>query len=176
LGGKLAIYRIRQFLHAANALIRPETASEAAASRMLPPAAVSLFRSMPRYDRQHALSVANTLKEQGHTDEDLLVAALLHDVGKTALAGGALRLWHRVAVVLLRVLGPGLLQRIGREQPGSWRYPFFVQQHHSAISAELAREAGCSEVSVALIRHHEDPSAEGGDHLLEALQAADGMN
>jgi hypothetical protein len=104
---------------------------------------------------------------------------LLHDVGKTAKQPGRLRLWHRVAVVLLRALQPGLLERLG-ELPSesfappdaigshgqrhgrfqwnceSWRVPFFVQKHHAAISAELAREAGCSAESVELILHHED--------------------
>jgi hypothetical protein len=172
----LAIYRVWQFLRAASAWTQAETAGEVVTIRVLPPAAVSLFQAMPRYDRRHALSVANSLQELGYTESDLLAAALLHDVGKTALPGGALRLWHRVAVVLLRAWWPGLLERIGQERPGSWRYPFFVQRHHAAISADLAREAGCSAATVALIRRHEDPGDPGDDRLLAALRSADGMH
>mgnify|MGYP001823615047 CR=1 FL=1 len=114
----------------------------------------------------------------------LLAAALLHDVGKTGVPGdatgrkasGALRLWHRVAVVLMRAFWPGLLERIGKDQPGSWRYPFFVQQHHAQIGADLAQKAGCSPRTVALIRHHEDLRGCLDDPVLAALQAADGMN
>jgi len=105
----------------------------------------------------------------------LLAAALLHDVGKTPPQGGRLRLWHRVAVVLMRAFWPGLLERIARNQPGSWRQPFYVQGHHAEIGAELARQAGCSSITVALIRRHEGLQRQA-DELLAALQAADGLN
>lgn len=142
----------------------------------LPAAAVELFQAMPRYDQRHALSVFRTLRQQGHAEPDLLAAALLHDVGKTVPRGGGLRLWHRVAVVLMRAFWPGLLERLGRDEPGSWRQAFYVQQHHAALGAELARQAGCSTTTVDMIRRHEDPPERTDDPLLAALQAVDGMN
>jgi hypothetical protein len=81
-----------------------------------------------------------------------------------------------VAVVLMRALSPGLLERIGEDRPGSWRRPFFVQQHHAAIGAELARQAGCSTRTVELISRHEELPDQAQDPLLAALQAADGLN
>ncbi len=171
-----AIYRVRQFVRAAGAWVQSIGADADLVGYYLSPAAADLFRAMPRYDRQHALNVCRTLLEQGYGEPDLLAAALLHDAGKTARQEGALRLWHRVAVVLMRACWPGLLERIGQERPGSWRRPFFVQQHHAAIGAELARGVGCSTTTVELIRRHEDPPDQADDPLLAALQAADSMN
>ena len=168
-----ALYRVRQFVQAAGAWAQPGRADETLVSRYLPPAGERLFQAMPAYDRRHGLLVLQTLRQQGHTDPDLLAAALLHDVGKTVGEAGRLRLWHRVAVVLMRSAAPTLLQRLGSEQSAGWRQPFYVQQHHAALSAELARQAGCSARAVALIRCHEGPPAETDDPLLAALQAVD---
>jgi hypothetical protein len=169
-----AIYRVRQFVRAAGAWVRPKDTD--AARRYLPSPALDLFQTMPRYDRQHALNVFRSLQQRGHGEPDLLAAALLHDMGKTAYPAGGVRLWHRVAVVLMRTFWPGLLERIGQDRPGSWRQPFFVQQHHAAIGAELARQAGCSPRTAELIHHHEDPTGLADDPWLAALQAADGAN
>jgi putative nucleotidyltransferase with HDIG domain len=169
-----AIYRIRQFVRAAGAWLHADDAEQV--HRILPPAAANLFRGMPGYDRRHALSVLRHLQEGGQTDSDLLAAALLHDVGTTADQTRRMRLWHRVAVVLLRAVSPVAIERIGRDEPGSWRQPFYVQQHHGAIGAELAREVGCSPRTADLIRLHEEPAGETGDSLLAALQAADSAN
>jgi putative nucleotidyltransferase with HDIG domain len=170
-----AAYRVRQFVQAVDAWIRPLDIEQAWAEACLPEQAQKLFRAMPRYDQQHALKVFHTLQREGHIDPDLLAAALLHDVGKAPAQEGRLRLWHRVAVVLMRTFWPGLLERIGRNEPGSWRQPFYVQQHHAEIGAELARQAGCSPITVDLIRRHEG-TPEQADELLAALQAADGVN
>jgi putative nucleotidyltransferase with HDIG domain len=169
-----AIYRIRQFARAAGAWARPEDLEEVRCH--LSPSALRLFEAMPRYDRQHGRKVLRTLQERGHTDPDLLSAALLHDIGKTACGSGRLQLWHRVAVVLMRALWPGLVESIGQDRPGTWRYPFFLQEHHAATGAELARKAGCSPKTVDLILHHEDQPEQGDDPLLAALQAADSVS
>jgi putative nucleotidyltransferase with HDIG domain len=169
-----ALYRVRQFLLAVVAW-RGLGHAEGEVMDCLPPDAARLFRHMPSYDRRHALRVAQMLRERGHGEPELLAAALLHDVGKTAQDEGRLRLWHRVAVVLLR-LWPGLLRQVAEDRPGSWRYPFYVQQQHAAIGAERASRAGCSPRTVQLVRRHEDGPCEAGDAWLAALQAADDEN
>jgi hypothetical protein len=169
-----AIYRVRQFFRAAAAWLQPEPEDEIRAH--LPPEAAQVFAAMPRYDRQHALQVLRTLEARGYRDPDLLAAALLHDAGKTGRQTGALRLWHRVAVVLMRAFRPGLLERLGEDRPGSWREPFYVQTHHAALGARLARQVGCSAVTVELIQRHEDPPGTSEDIMLQALQAADNLN
>lgn len=169
-----AIYRVRQFLRAVGSGLRPVPEDEFGA--YLGPEAVRVFGQMPRYDRLHALQVLRTLKAQGQRDPDLLAAALLHDAGKTVRPEGALRLWHRVAVVLMRAFRPKLLEQLGEDSPGSWRRPYYVQTHHADLGAELAHRVGCSPVTVELIRRHEDPPGTSDDALLVALQAADSQN
>jgi hypothetical protein len=171
-----AIYRVQQFVRAAGTWVRPTQIDDGLVRRYLPPAAVELFRAMPAYDRRHALAVFHSLRAGGHAEPDLLAAALVHDVGKTLYVGGSVRLWHRVTSVLLRRVSPALLERMGADRPGSWRQPFFVQQHHAAIGAELARQAGCNARTVELIEHHEQEVGGEDDDLLSALRAADSLN
>jgi hypothetical protein len=169
-----AIYRVRQFVRAVGAWVRRDDMDQVRS--ILPLPAVDLFQSMPRYDQQHALNVLHTLQEQGHTEPALLVAALLHDTGKTIQPSGALRLWHRVVVVLLRACWPDALERLGRHEAEGWQRPFYVQQHHAALGAELAREAGCSQLAVDLILYHEESPDEADSPLLAALKSADNAN
>jgi putative nucleotidyltransferase with HDIG domain len=171
-----ALYRIQQFARAAGSWVRPAQIDAGPVSRYLSPAGIELFRAMPRYDQRHALAVFHSLWAEGQKEPDLLVAALLHDVGKTWHPTGGVRLWHRVAAVLLRSLSPELLEQISQDQPGSWRQPFFVQEHHAAISAELAEQVGCGSRVVELIRRHEDPPGVEDDALLSALKAVDSLN
>jgi hypothetical protein len=171
-----AIYRVRQFLRAATAWIRPVAVDEDLLRQFLPPRAVALFRAMPGYDRHHALAVFEALRAAGHGEPDLLAAALLHDVGKSSSGVARIRIGHRVATVLLHAFWPGAVERIGQDRPGNWRRPFLVQQHHAALGAELAKAACCSPGTVELIRRHEDACRGGDDALLAALQAADSLN
>ena len=171
-----ALYRIQQFLRAVGSWVRPSDGPGEIAGRYLPPAAVRLFEGMSRYDQRHALNVCLALERQGHTEPDLLAAALLHDVGKSVASGARIRLWHRVAVVLIQVAAPGLLGRLAKDEPGNWRQPFHVQLHHAAIGAEAAKQAGCSAATADLIRRHEDAPGHATDPLFAALHAADSEN
>jgi len=166
----------------------------------LTPPQAELFRRMPRCDQRHSLDVFHALARKGYHDHDLMVATLLHDVGKSR---GRLRLWHRVLIVLIKALRPQLLGKLASsppphpplpgegagategglasDEPRSWRYPFFVHQHHPELGAQLAQAAGCSPATVALIRRHQEPPASNPlkthqDKLLAALQEADGVN
>jgi hypothetical protein len=136
---------------------------------------------MPRYDQRHSLNVMRSLRAAGYVDPDLLTAALLHDVAKSS---GPLRLWHRVAIVLLKAFAPRWLDWLAREvRPGHWRYPFYAHRLHPEIGARWAEEAGCAPLTAWLIAHHASSTPQRGDNLeaqekafLAALQRADGEN
>jgi len=158
------VHRVAQFVGHLRASVAPE--EEAVARRLLPVTAWPLYESMPIADRRHAHDVVDRLLAAGVDDTDALVAALLHDAAK----GDRVRLWHRVAGVLLEAFAPALLRRLARDDERSWRYAFHLYLHHDALSALLARQAGSSERAAALI----DGSVTDADaRILRALRAAD---
>ena len=157
-------YRIRQFRDYLRAQV--SDAERDAAHARLPAAAAALFDAMPVADQRHALDVSARLEAEGLRDPDLLAAALLHDAGK----GPRIRLWHRVAVVLVEFAAPGRVEALASANPGSWRYPFYRQFHHAELSAEAALAAGCGPRVAAFITN----APAGTDvQLAAALQAAD---
>ena len=136
------------------------------AARLLPPAAFPLFAAMPVADRRHALDVVERLLSAGIDDREVLSAALLHDAAK----GRRMRLWHRVAGVLLEKLAPAALERLASPDPRSRRHPFHLYLHHGTLSAEMALVAGCGRRVGEFIRG----TAAGDDaRLQQALVAAD---
>ena len=157
-----ALYRSRQFFGSVRPHINESLLEQAFA--LLNDSQRHLFSSMTARDQQHCLDVYNALREQGHDDGDLLVAALLHDAGK-----GKIELWHRVAFVLLEATSPKLLDRFAR--PGdskNWREALYRCRNHPELGAELAREASSSERVSSLISEH------GADERqIAALKAAD---
>jgi hypothetical protein len=167
-----AAYRSRQFFGALRARLGEEERAEVAAH--LTPAEQRLFYSMDLRDQRHALDVFRVLKSGGQRDASLLAAALLHDVGK-----GPIRLWHRVAFVLLKAVSPRLLRRLASGDGPGWRGALARSLDHAERGAALAEAAGSTAETVRLIRLHRSPasasSAEppGGDAALALLQAAD---
>jgi hypothetical protein len=163
---------VRQFLRALAAPLAIEDRQEV--QRTLSPEQWDLFCRMSSVDRQHGLAVFRTLQEQDDPPADLLVAALLHDVGKAAAPPP---LWLRVAVVLLPRFTPRLWESFSRGDPRGWRRPFVLYRQHADIGAQWAARAGCTPLAVALIRRHEEP-VKGSEHeeerLLARLQEVDG--
>ena len=126
-----------------------------------------LFARQSAYEQQHAVALARRVLAGGlPTSRELIAATLLHDVGKTA---ASLHRWQRVLFVLLAAIPGQPLQRLSPAARGPWR-GLWVLQHHPALGAGLARQAGVNDRIAWLIAHHHDPLA---DQELHRLQAAD---
>jgi hypothetical protein len=175
-------YRIGQFFRVSAASLSPLSAAEAAEARAhLPATAWPLFAATARADQRHGLSVLRAMLAAGHTESALLQAALLHDCAKTA---GGVRLWQRVAAVLLKAFAPRRLARLAAQpapRPADPRRGLWDYVNHPQRGAELAAVAGCDPLAVALIVQHQERGAVFPDdplarQLLVALQAADEDN
>lgn len=159
------MHRVAQFVSHVRARVAPDEA--AFARRVLPASAWALFDDMAVADRRHGLDVAQALLDAGHDSADVLAAALLHDAAK----GRRMRLWHRVTGVLLERVAPAVLRRLSAEDPRSWRHPFWLYLHHGPMSADLAEAAGCTALTVRLMRAA--PRTGDEARLVEALRDAD---
>lgn len=123
------------------------------------------------FDRQHLCRVGCHLRNQGITDRDVLVAGLLHDIGKYD-GQARVRLPDRVAKVVLKRLAPGRLRAIATRYPDGPLRGLALTVRHPEVGAHVARTLGCSARTCWLIAHHEEPS-DLGDPDLAAIQAAD---
>jgi hypothetical protein len=132
----------------------------------LTPPQLALFDSMHVADRRHGLDVVRTLRADGITDDEVLLAGLLHDAGK-----GRTGVLPRVAFSLGQAYG-SWVWRLAGVVPG-WGAALRRLQVHAESSAVLAAQAGCSPRIVELIRHQEAPVDPVAGR---ALQLADEAN
>jgi putative nucleotidyltransferase with HDIG domain len=151
-------YRAGQFFRGLHARLSP---SEIASVRsLLSPAELRLFLAMEPRDRRHSMDVLRWLEVTAGSDkpsEALRKAALLHDVGK-----GRMRVWDRVAYVLMEGVSPRLVDFLGspeRPEPGAgggtrWRRALWRLRHHAELSARVLSEAGTDQQVVALVAAH----------------------
>jgi hypothetical protein len=151
-------YRVRQFWYALFARPTPEDLALARSALSAPQ--MRLFEQLQPSEQVHSLSIYRQLLLHGETQPDLLVAALLHDVGKSSYP---LHPWERALIVLARAIVPERVKDWGRGQPLGWQRAFVVAQQHPAWGAEMAAQAGASPLAVNIIRQHQDfPLAPGG--------------
>jgi hypothetical protein len=156
-----ALYRSGQVVHALWPRVKPDDLDFA--RRVLTDDLATLFLAMERRDQRHAIAVARRLQAQGVEDRDLLTAALLHDCGK-----GAVPVWLRV----LKVLSPGLLQRLAQEQGSESRQAAYRLLNHAPIGAERVLAAGGSPTMARLISGRVEAGEEARLALLIAADDA----
>jgi len=169
-------YRLWQFWQIVTAVpLEPSARAEVAA--ILSPSEMSLFERFALNDQWHSYRVMKLLREAGHDHSALLVAALLHDVGKTKLP---LSIWERSLIVLASILLPRQMAVWGQGEAVGWKRPFVVKMQHPVWSAEMATTVGSDPQAIVLIQRHQDPIAPDDQsaeaQLLRLLQWADDQN
>jgi hypothetical protein len=175
------LYRSRQFWQAIST--GPSQGDMELVTSVLTDSQVELFQRMQTSDQAHSVMVLNELRKGGEENPDLLVAALLHDVGKTR---APLRIWERVMIVIVGTICRDCTHKWGNRenvQPENglgWRRAFIVAEQHPAWGADLAAECGTSPLAVSLIARHQEKLAPDvssmEDILLHKLQAVDDNN
>lgn len=155
--------KVRQFRSHLRARVGAD--ERAGLAGWLTPEQLALFDAMHVADRRHGLDVVATLRSEGVADGDLLLAGLLHDVGK-----GQTGVWPRVAHSLGQAYGTWVW-RIAGWLPGM-SAAIERLRAHSETSAALAAAAGCSPRTVELIRHQDAPVDSEAGRLLQLADEA----
>jgi hypothetical protein len=169
------LYRIQQFFRTLSA--HPKTIQSARVPEILNPPLSKLFFRMSPSDQAHSLRVLSALQCEGHSDPDLLAAALLHDVGKSVHRP---TVFDRIIVVLANHIIPHRVVQWGGAKPQGWRRPFVISTQHARWGADLVAQHNASPRLVELIRRHQDPlpatPSTPVDLLLVELRRVDSEN
>jgi putative nucleotidyltransferase with HDIG domain len=131
---------------------------------------MGLFLKLQPNEQVHSLRIYRLLYQQNPTEKDLLVAALLHDVGKTAYP---LHLWERVWIVIAKAILPAKSIEWGQAEPRGWKRPFVVAEQHPNWGAKMAADVGVSPTAVNLIRRHQQTIQLQDTHSAAAISKED---
>jgi putative nucleotidyltransferase with HDIG domain len=129
----------------------------------LSPAEARLYRAMDPRDRHHAVAVARAiLAERPDASPELLRAALLHDVGKSAAGYNPL---ERILVHLYTPKVPLTPRRRGLM--GAWQR----HCHHHLLGAEMILAAGGDARVAEIVARHHHPQGDEEAALLQRIDA-----
>ena len=165
------LYRARQFWR--TVFQKTNSGGLEQAQGLLSPAQWALFKQLQAAEQEHALRIFQELRTKGEKQSDLLVAALLHDVGKLRYPLNPI---ERAMVVVMKTWLPAQAKRWGELPSGSgidlpgWRKAFVVAEQHAAWGADLARRTGVTRLAESLIRYHPEPQVQGATEVENLLR------
>ena len=169
------VYRTRQFITDINPPALTEQAKQDIAEQ-LSVRERDLYYQYSLSDQAHTYQVFKMLQSAGHTNQHLLTAALLHDIGKSQYR---ISVWDRVWPVLVKKIAPNVYYRWGNAEPTGWKRPFVIIKQHPDWGADMTEVIGTHPTAVSLIRRHQDKINQiqtEEDQLLSLLQWADDQN
>ncbi|MBT3241052.1 MAG: HD domain-containing protein [Chloroflexi bacterium] len=168
-------YRINQFLLAL--LAKPGKKDLVFVSSILNSEQFGLFKKFQASEQFHAIAVCRQILEQVDNDEDLLTAALLHDIGKIRYP---LNIFDRIMIVLGNKLFPNQIKIWGKNEPKGFFKAFVVSEMHPKWGAEMVKKTNASPMVLSLILRHQDNIIKfensEEDQFLKVLQYCDNNN
>jgi hypothetical protein len=132
--------------------------------KILPSSALPLFFAQSLPDQRHALDVALDINSSNRSSHNLLIAALLHDCGKSR---NPLKTWERIYIVLAQQ-APRKVWNFLLHSTSFLSSPLLTAENHPAWGSEFAHKAGLDPEIVELIRLHHCPKTSTGRILYEA--------
>jgi HD-GYP domain-containing protein (c-di-GMP phosphodiesterase class II) len=161
-------YRIKQFYQALFPSISP--LEKEWIRKILPAKAFSLFCKQALPEQRHALEVTKSLNNTSISldlrpkeYENLLIASLLHDCGKSLVK---FYLWQKIIIVLINGC-PLLIKKYIVTKPGFLTHTLNIAHQHAKWGESLAKEAGLNEQICQLIGQHHCPKTKLGKILQE---------
>ena len=157
--------RLRQGLTALLRLRKP-VQMPPAYRKLLPEAVVERWNQLSAYEQHHLIAVASDLRASGKS-RDLVLAGLLHDIGKPS----RITIGARVSVVLINRFSSSTSNRIrSMASPPTGLQTLHLLLKHAENGADMLASHGVAQGIVWLVRHHEDSLSHP---WLRALQEAD---
>lgn len=127
---------------------------------------IEYFMRLPVYEMRHSLDVCYALiNKYGINDDELLKAALFHDIGKIRAKITVNR--KSVAVLIKKI--PKLARYLEKRL-----YFLHVYYNHPAYSGEILKEMDLSNRIIYIVEHHHDKGI--NDEEILKLQMADKEN
>jgi len=122
------LYRMKQFFHA----LFPKISEDDLlwVNRILGPNEVELFKKLPVHEQQHSIAVGKDCM-RANGSEELLKAALLHDIGKIE---SNLTILNKSLVVLLSPF-----EKHKKHMARFIRDAFYYKEYHPLIGANLLK-------------------------------------
>jgi len=139
-----------------------------------------LFERMDPPDRQHSFKVANLCARSldnfpDANRDEIMKAALLHDVGKI---GANLDLGFRTCWVLSHKVAPWLMDWLSlhseHSRPGTFRHKMWLQRTHAHAGAQVLRELGVAETVCKMVEATATRREPGDPLDWQIIKAADG--
>lgn len=160
------MYRIQQFFK--SLFVTKSMVDMDFVRKYLSPAQEGVFLRMQAYDRYHSVLFAKTLISNVYkVPNDLIVAALLHDVGKSRYPINSL---HRMGAVVARKFVPALMDKENEDEVTFLNRTVLVSNHHAEWSEEMATSVEVSDLTAWIIAHHEDKEFDANHKWNDLLQ------
>jgi len=113
-----------------------------------------VFLKLSKYEKKHSILVAQAVEKEFKNDPDLVVAALLHDIGKTKYH---INITQKSLLVVLDHLTKGKLKKITINKSINIFY------NHGQIGYDILKNSGYNNRILFIVKNHHNKNISSDD-------------